>query len=131
MSILVAAGCLLAGPAQAANKQNHLTLALGYEKLLSDDMKDESAGIDFTNSGYGAFAYRFSLKPNVDLTVDFRGVTHSENISGIDFKLTNTYWGPGLRIISPNEGMRPYVQANFLLVREQIEAWDKAVKQTK
>ena len=121
MSVLIAAICLLAGSAQAANKQHHLTLALGYEKLLSDDMKDESAGIDFTDSGYGAFAYRLSIKPNLDLTVDFRGVTHSDNIAGFDLKLTNTYWGPGLRVVSPNEGMRPYVQANFLIVREQIE----------
>jgi hypothetical protein len=34
MWVLIAASCLLAGPAQAANKKHHLTLALGYEKLL-------------------------------------------------------------------------------------------------
>ena len=121
MSVLIAASCLLAGPAQAANKKNHLTLALGYEKLLSDDLKDEPAGIDFTDCGYGAFAYRFSINSNLDLTVDFRGVTHSDDIGGGNLKMTSTYWGPGLRIISPNEGTRPYVQANFLFVREQID----------
>jgi hypothetical protein len=124
MFLMLAVG-LASGRAEAANKRHHLALALGYEKLLSDDMKDESAGIDFTDSGYGAFAYRFSLKSNLDLTMDFRGVKHkvdhTENIFGFDITLTNTYWGPGLRFISPNEGMRPYVQANFLLVRELVE----------
>src|SRR6185503_13533498 len=119
--VLLAAGLLLAGHAQAANKMHHITLALGYEKHLSDDLKDEPNGIDFTDCGYGAFAYRISLQRNLDLTADFRGTTHSDDFGGVELKLTNTFFGPGIRFVSPNEGMRPYVQANFLFVREQIE----------
>jgi hypothetical protein len=119
--ILLLAGFLLSGHAQAANKMHHITLALGYEKHLSDDLKDESNGIDFTDCGYGALAYRISLARNLDLTADFRGTTHSDTFGGVDLTLTNSFFGPGIRIVSPNEGMRPYVQANFLFVREQIE----------
>jgi len=129
LSVLIA-GCLLNGHAEAALKKHHLTLALGYEKLVSDEMKNNVTGIDFSSSGYGAFAYRFSLKQNFDLTVDFRGVTHSDDLGGVDFTLTNTYWGPGLRFIAPNEGMRPYVQTNFLFVREELEAEQNGITVT-
>jgi hypothetical protein len=119
--VLFASLLLLAGPAQAANKKHHLTLALGYEKLLSNDLKDQASGVDFTSSGYGAIAYRFSVQRNLDLTLDARGTTHTETFGGVDFTLTNSFFGPGVRMVSPNEGMRPYVQANFFLVREEIK----------
>jgi hypothetical protein len=110
------------GPVAAANKKHHIGFALGYERLLSDDLKDESIGVDFRNSGYGALQYRLSVKRNIDLTLDARATTHTNDATGVDLTLTNSYWGPGIRVISPNEGMRPYVQANFLFVQEEITA---------
>jgi hypothetical protein len=123
-------GLMLSGPASAAIEKHHLGFALGYEKDLSNDLKDDASGVDFTNAGYGALQYRFSLQRNLDLTLDARATTHSEDNSGIKFTLTNSYWGPGIRLISPNEGMRPYVQANFLFVREELKAENGGVTVT-
>src|SRR4051812_14724257 len=122
VAIVLACFSLIAGPALAANSKHHLTLALGYEKLLSDDLKDDGSGIDFTSCGYGATAYRYSMARNVDLTLDARATTSSESVGGFDLTLTNEFFGPGVRLISPNEGMRPYVQANFFFVREEAKA---------
>lgn len=128
--LLLSVGLMSAGPARAANKMHHLGFALGYQKLLSNDLKDDASGIDFTNAGYGSFAYRFSLARNVDLTLDARATVSSQTVSGIDLKLTNSFFGPGVRLISPREGTRPYVQANFFLVREEAEADTGGVKVT-
>ena len=121
-AVFLTLGCLLvASSAQAANKKHHITLALGYERLLSSDLKDDASGVDFRNAGYGATAYRFSVKPNLDLTLDARATESKDTSGGLDLKLTNTYFGPGIRVVSPKEGTRPYVQANFFLVREEVE----------
>ena len=117
--ILLAA---LPGLARAENRKHHLGLALGYEKHLSDDLKDESIGLDYTDAGYGAIAYRLSVLPNMDITLDARGTTHSDNIGGVDLTMSTGFFGPGLRLISPNEGLRPYMQANFFFVSESVEA---------
>jgi hypothetical protein len=113
---------VLPGPARAENHKHHLGFALGYEKHLSDDLKIESAGIDYTDAGYGALAYRLSVLPNMDITLDARGTTHSDDIAGIDLTMSTGWFGPGLRLISPNEGLRPYMQANFFFVSETLEA---------
>src|SRR5678815_628958 len=118
----------LPGTGRAENHKHHLGFALGYEKHLSDDLKDESAGIDFTSAGYGSLAYRLSLHPNLDLTLDLRGTTHSDEINGLDFTLNTGFFGPGIRVISPNEGLRPYVQANFFFVSESVELEQGGVK---
>lgn len=110
------------GSARAENHKHHLGFALGYEKHLSDDLKEESLGIDYTKAGYGAIAYRFSVASNLDITLDARGTTHSDNIGGVDLTMSTGFFGPGLRLISPNEGLRPYMQANFFLVSESLEA---------
>jgi hypothetical protein len=112
----------LAGPARAENRKHHLGFALGYEKHLSDDLKIESAGIDYTDAGYGAIAYRLSVLSNMDITLDARGTTHSDTIGGVDLTMSTGFFGPGIRLISPNEGLRPYMQANFFLVSESLEA---------
>lgn len=108
--------------ARAENRKHHLGFALGYEKHLSDDLKDESIGLDYTDAGYGAIAYRLSVLPNLDITLDARGTTHSDNIGGVDLTLSSGFFGPGLRLIAPSEGLRPYMQANFFFVSESIEA---------
>jgi opacity protein-like surface antigen len=108
--------------ASAENRKHHLGFALGYEKHLSDDLKDESIGLDYTDAGYGAIAYRLSVLSNLDVTLDARGTTHSDNFNGVDLTLSTGFFGPGLRLIAPNEGLRPYMQVNFFLVSESIEA---------
>jgi opacity protein-like surface antigen len=113
---------LLPGSALAENKKHHLGFALGYEKLLSDDLGGTYSGIDFTNSGYGALAYRFSVKRNLDLTLDARSTISKQTQGAFDVTLTNSYFGPGIRLIGPNEGLRMYVQGNFFFVEEQVEA---------
>jgi len=119
---------VLPGAGRAENHKHHLGFALGYEKHLSDDLKDESIGIDYTDAGYGALAYRLSVLSNLDVTLDARGTTHSDNIGGVDLTLSTGFFGPGIRLISPNEGLRPYVQANFFLVSESIESEQAGVK---
>ena len=121
---------VLPGPARAENRKHHLGFALGYEKHLSDDLKIESPppGIDYTKAGYGAIAYRLSVMRNMDLTLDARGTTHSDNIAGVDLTMSTGWFGPGIRLISPNEGLRPYMQANFFFVSETIEAEVGGVK---
>ena len=128
-------GCVLAlflvalpAVGRAENHKHHLGFALGYAKHLSDDLKDESNGIDYTDAGYGSIAYRLSVAPNIDISLDLRGTTHSDDINNVDLTLTTGFFGPGLRIISPNEGLRPYVQANFFLVSETIEFEQSGVK---
>ena len=113
---------------RAENHKHHLGFALGYEKHLSDDLKDESIGLDYTDAGYAALAYRLSVLPNLDVTLDLRGTAHTDNIGGVDLTLSTGFFGPGIRLISPNEGLRPYVQANFFLVSESIEAEQGGVK---
>ncbi|HMI31412.1 MAG TPA: hypothetical protein VK527_06705, partial [Candidatus Limnocylindrales bacterium] len=121
-TLLILLGLAMAAPAHAENKKHHLGLILGYEKLLSDDLKDDASGIDFTDAVYGALAYRFSIQRNIDLTLDWRSTVSTQTSGGIDFTLSNSFLGPGIRLISPNEGMRPYVQANFFYVGEDIQA---------
>ncbi len=124
---------LLAGmpaSAYAENHMHHLGLSLGYQKLLSDDVKDESVGLDFSDAGFGALAYRLSILPNLDLSLDARATVSSQTIAGVDLTLTNSFFGPGVRIVSPSEGVRPFVQANFFLVKEEAEAEQGGTKVT-
>ena len=106
---------------RAENHAHHIGLALGYQKLLSDDLKDDSIGLDFTNAGFANISYRYSLLPNLDLALDLRGTASVQTVSGVDLSLLNSFFGPGVRLVSPNEGARPFVQANFFLVDEEIE----------
>jgi hypothetical protein len=111
-----------AAPSLAANQRHHLGLALGYQKFLSDDLKDEgrefSTGHDYANAGVGSISYRFSMRRNFDLTLDACGTAST---TGYEYlALFNSFFGPGVRIISPNEGIRPFVQANFFLVHEEV-----------
>ena len=118
----------LPGAARAENRKHHLGFALGYEKHLSDDLKDEFLGIDFTDAGYAALAYRLSVLHNLDVTMDARATAHTETLGGVDFTMTTSFFGPGIRLIAPNQGLRPYMQANFFLVSESAEAEVGGVK---
>ena len=130
-AVVLALGAVVAKPALAENKKHHLTLAIGYHKYLSDDTKptidlDPGPGtnvreFNFSDAGAGTFAYRLSLKPNLDLTFDSRAAVSSQEVLGSDVTLTTTYFGPGFRFISPREGIRPYFQASFLIISEELE----------
>lgn len=111
---------IAAGPCGAANNRHHITLALGYQKLLSEDLTRKAIGIDFTNAAFASVGYRLSLLPNVDVTVDSRSTisTHGDAYN-VNETLTCSFFGPGIRLIAPNEGVRPYVQANVFLVTEE------------
>lgn len=110
---------LLAFPAtgHAANKKHHITLGLGYHKFLSDDLKNDALGIDLTDGFSGTLAYRLSVKNNLDVTVDAVSIHSSDG----DLSSTVSFFGPGIRFISPKEGIRPYLQANFFFVSEDGE----------
>lgn len=49
-------------------------------------------------------------------------------LSGTDLTLTTSYFGPGLRLVSPTEGLRPFVQGNFFVATEEINAEENNVK---
>lgn len=119
---------LSAGAARAENAKHHITLALGYQKYLGQDLKSEEVGLDFTNAGFGSVSYRFSVRPNLDLTVDTRGAVSRDTFEGVDLTLTSSCFGPGIRLIAPNEGTRPYVQANIYAVDEEIELAENGAK---
>lgn len=121
---VVLAITVLAFPAIAAAPEgptrHHIVLDLGYTKLLSDDLKDDALGIDFTNAANATLEYRFSLTPIVDLAIDSRATASTDEAGGVDVTLTNSYFGPGVRV-NGSGSIRPYGQANFYFVSEHVE----------
>lgn len=128
LALVLPLALLVSTSALAENHLHHLGFALGYQKLLSNDLKNDASGIDFTNAAFGALGYRYSVLPNLDLCVDARATRSSQTVSGVDLTLTNSFFGPGVRIVSPIEGVRPYVQANIFLVKEQVETEEQGLK---
>ena len=121
---IVLATMVLGSPAIAAAPEgptrHHIVLDLGYTKLLSHDLKDDVLGIDFTNAANATLEYRLSLTPMVDLAIDSRATASTDNTGGVDVTLTNSYFGPGVRM-NGSGSIRPYGQANFYLVSEHVE----------
>ncbi|MGE5180217.1 MAG: outer membrane beta-barrel protein [Bacteroidota bacterium] len=114
--------------ARAENTRHHITLGLGYQKYLGRDLKSDEVGVDFTNAAWGSVSYRFSVRPNLDLTLDTRGAVSTDQLNGVDLTLTNSYFGPGIRLVGANEGTRPYIQANIYTVDEEIELAENGSK---
>jgi hypothetical protein len=110
---------LLVLQAAAQNSRHHIGLVLGYAKLISDDVKP--FGYDFSNSLHSALSYRYSFSPNIDLAVEGRGTFSSQNVSGTDLNLINSYFGPGVRIVAPQDRLKLFAQGNFYFVQEEIE----------
>lgn len=106
-------------PAAAKNNRHHIGLVLGYVKLIDDDVKP--LGYDFSNSGHAAFTYRYSVTPNVDLAVEGRGTFSTQDVSGTDLNLINSYFGPGVRIVAPQNNLKLFLQGNFYFVSEEVE----------
>ena len=105
--------------AAAQNSRHHIGLVLGYAKLVSDDVKP--FGYDFSNSGHSALTYRYSFSPNIDLAVEGRGTFSSQDVNGSNLNLTNSYFGPGVRIAAPQNNLKLFLQGNFYLVNEKVE----------
>lgn len=110
---------LLALPAAAQSGRHHIGLVLGYAKLTSDDVKP--FGYDFSNSIHSALTYRYSFTPNIDLAVEGRGTFSTQNVSGSDLNLINSYFGPGIRIVAPQSNLKLFLQGNFYFVNERVE----------
>lgn len=111
--------CFFALPAVAQNSRHHIGLVLGYAKLVDDDVKP--FGYDFSNSLHSAITYRYSFSPNLDLAVEGRGTFSSQNVSGSDLNLNNSYFGPGLRVIAPQNNLKLFLQGNLYFVNERVE----------
>ena len=126
LGILVAAAAIAPGFAIADNR-HHITLGLGYSKLLSDDLKDESVGVDFTNAGNGVVSYRYSVNPMWDVCLDSRGTVSMDTQAGVDLTLLNSFFGPGVRWSAPGTA-RFYAQASVFYASEDFEAEQGGVK---
>jgi hypothetical protein len=124
--LLAAAATLLPRPS-IADTRHHITLGLGYAKLPSDDLKDDSIGIDFTNAANGVLSYRYSLNSSWDVCLDSRGTISTDSQSGVDLTLMNSYFGPGLRWNAPGTA-RFFGQASFFFVSESAEAEQGGLK---
>ena len=112
---------ILASGSASAQTRHHITVGLGYSKLTSSDVKDDALGIDFSNAGNGVLAYRYTLNPNVDLTLDSRGTVSMDSSNGVDLVLLNSFFGPGVRW-RPAAASRLYLQGTFFLSSESAEA---------
>jgi opacity protein-like surface antigen len=123
--MLVVSLCLgwlvLATGLASADTRHHITIGLGYTKLPSSDLKDDALGMDFSNAANGVLAYRYTLNPAIDLTLDSRGTASSETLNGADLWLLNSFFGPGVRWHPMTGTSRLYLQGNFFLVSEQID----------
>lgn len=125
--LLLAIFCLETLPAAAQegsvtwNNRHHIGLVIGYAKLLSDDLKDDSSGLDWSNSAHAAATYRFSVNPNLDLAVESRATFSTQTVNGVDVNLSNTYFGPGIRVIAPQGKIKLFLQGNIYFVSEEIE----------
>jgi hypothetical protein len=111
----------LPGLARAENRKHHLGFALGYEKHLSDDLKQESIGIDYTDAGYGASS-RLSVLANLDLTLDARGTTQRQHRRCRPHS-EHRFLRP-IRLIAPNEGLRPYMRATSSSAKASRPSWE-------
>ena len=127
--IAAACACSVAMTASAdAQTRHHISIGIGYSKLLSDDLKDESLSVDFTNAAHAGLAYRYSLNPQVDLTIDSQATVSTDNVAGVDLTLTNSFFGPGVRYNMASDSPRPFLQANVFYVSETAEAEQGGVR---
>jgi len=116
-----------AGSARAESR-HHIAVTLGYTKLLSNDLKDSSIGVDFTNAFSGTLEYRYSFTPQIDGTIESRATVSSSTATdpstglSVDLTLTNNYVGPGIRWNLTPTAPHPYLQANFYLVSEDVQS---------
>ena len=123
--ILVPATLIVLAPAPSALAaegealRHHVTLSAGYAQHLANEF---DGGLK--HCAQGQFAYRYSVTPKVDLSIDGRSVMASEDVdvSGTPgtFSHTTSYFGPGARFGGTTGNVRPYMQANVFFARETV-----------
>jgi hypothetical protein len=115
--------CAAIPAALRADTRHHITLGLGYTKLLSDALKDDTFDVgDLTNAFSGQVGYRLSINPSFDLCLESRGmIAFAGRDDGSAVTLTNTYFGPGLRWNASSRGPRAYLQGNVMYVKEEVD----------
>ncbi len=127
LTVLVVTAALAPGFAIAGGR-HHITLGFGYSKLLSDDLKDDASGIDFTNAGNGVLSYRYTVNSMWDVCLDSRATVSKDTESGVDLTLTNSFFGPGVRWSAPGMTTHLYVQASLFYADERFEAEQGGIK---
>lgn len=118
----------LAWPGYAQYARHHIGLDLGFFKSFSEDLKiEEPSGpfepglsVDFTSGLLSAVNYRYSLNPYLDLAFEVRSWMSFQEWAGVDFTLTSSFIGGGLRLNAGETAVRPYVQANIYSVQEKL-----------
>ena len=112
---------LLADRGLAQEPKNHLTFALGYEKLTNDDLQKHTYSPDLSSATYWSVAYRRSKGSKVDVTIDLRGTWKSTTFvsptfpAGSKWSMTTVLFGPGVRYTFSPRGVRPHAQVNLFL----------------
>ena len=125
--ILVPATLIVLAPAPSAfaaegeMARHHFTLGAGYAQHTAEEF--DAGGLN--PGAQGQFAYRYSVTPRLDLSIDGRSVMASEDVDlggGETGQLSHTtaYFGPGLRFGGTTGSVRPYVQANVYFARETV-----------
>ena len=122
--------------AQAEPTRHHLGIGLGYAKFVSDDLD----GSGFEDAGLGAFAYRYSVSPSVDVVFDSRTTISSQDGTfdllgtpiNTEIHYGTAWFGPGVRLNFKPAGTRPYAQGNVYVATEGVDvnAFDLDISQT-
>ena len=119
--VVILCGLVATVSTAGAATRHHITLGIGYTKMLSDDFKDDVNNIDLTNAANAVLAYRYSLNSQFDLTIDSRATASAETYQGVDLTATVSYFGPGIRW-RPAGAAPLYLQGNVFFVNEEAEA---------
>lgn len=72
----------LAQPGYSQFARHHIGINIGYFKAFSDDLKEEAIGWDLTNGGLGAFNYRYSFNPIIDMAIESRAWVATDEVLG-------------------------------------------------
>lgn len=114
----------LVQPVHSQSARHHIGLGLGYFKAFSEELKMEELGVDFTSGLLGAVNYRFSVNAMIDLAVDYRFWTASQQYEygAVPVTLSSSFYGGGVRLNTQGKTIRPYIQGNIYVAQEQVSA---------
>ena len=108
---------LLASPARAEWKRNHIEFSIGSARMLGNDFGNIGGGLDFRNTEHAVLAYRYSLNPTWDFSLSAHATARTRN----SIKLSNGYFGPGARCNLRSGKTTIFLQGNAYLVGERLE----------
>jgi opacity protein-like surface antigen len=120
LAILVLIALALAQTSHAQFARHHIGIEAGYFKAASSDLK--SGDVDFTNGILLGVHYRFSMNELLDLAADLRNWSSSQSFGAATATVNTSFFGGGVRVNVPGKAARPYIQANFYAVTEQVSA---------